>query len=135
MLAYCSVYTKCTYYVHQAIGGKSEYRVWSVDGPSEALFFLNLFEQNIFLRIVEIRHFQSGQVLGERRSMGLDLSEILKGSNVVFGAGLEADVAEIWSIWDQCAEYVTEHGTVGLTVLDLGGSACPRDVEDVGYIC
>lgn len=66
--------------------------------------------------------------------MEFDLAKALERSDVVFAAGLEADVAEIGGVGDQRSENVPQHGAVGLAVLNLGGPIGPGDVEDVGNV-
>jgi hypothetical protein len=61
--------------------------------------------------------------------VGLDVAK-----DIVFGAGLETNVAEIRSVWDKSAKHIAEHGTVGLVVLGLSGLVGPRDIKDVSDI-
>jgi hypothetical protein len=83
--------------------------VRSVNRPSQSFFLCHFLEQNILQSVVEVGEFQSRQILSEGRIMGFNLAEELEGPNVVFGAGLEADVAEIVSIKDNSLENIAEH--------------------------
>ena len=82
--------------------------------------------------VIEIGHVEAGQVLREGRVVVLDLAEQLEGSDVVLAASLEGHVAEIGGVGDDGAEHVPEHSTVDLTVLNLGVSVGPGNIEDVG---
>lgn len=65
------------------------------------------------------------------RFVGLKFAKQLEWAEVVLASRLQANVLQIWSVWDDSFEHVPQHSAIDFAVLSFGGFACPRNVEDV----